>query len=64
MQMGVASRPPEYEHFTVETGKTAYTFASQCMYLIHRTNSETTMRYFTNSLTKSVLDGFHQKHFE
>ena len=23
-----------------------------------KTNSETTMRYFTNSLTKSVVDGF------
>ena len=34
--VGVASlphsRPPEYRHFTVETGKTAYTFATQCMY--------------------------------
>ena len=29
--MLVASRPPEYRHFTVETGKTAYTFATQCM---------------------------------
>ena len=27
------SRPPEYSHFTVETGKTVYTFATQCTYL-------------------------------
>ena len=24
------SQPPEYRHFTVEKGKTAYTFATQC----------------------------------
>ena len=24
------SRPPEHRHFTVETGQTAYTFATQC----------------------------------
>ena len=24
------SSPPEYRHFTVETGKTLYTFATQC----------------------------------
>ena len=34
MLVGVASLPhtcpPEYRHFTVETGKTAYTFATQC----------------------------------
>ena len=24
------SRPPEQRHFTVETGKTVYTFATQC----------------------------------
>ena len=33
MLVGVASlphsRPPEYRRFTVETGKTAYTFATQ-----------------------------------
>ena len=26
------SRPPEHSHFTVETGKTAYTFEKQCTY--------------------------------
>ena len=31
MLVGVASRLPEYRHFTVETGKTAYTFATQCI---------------------------------
>ena len=30
MLVGVASLPPEYRLFTVETGKTAYTFATQC----------------------------------
>ena len=36
MLVGVASlphsRPPEYRHLTVETGKTVYTFATQCMF--------------------------------
>ena len=35
MLVGVASlphsRPPEYRHFTVETGKTVNTFAKQCI---------------------------------
>ena len=34
MLVGVAflphSHPPEHRHFTVETGKTAYTYATQC----------------------------------
>ena len=36
MLVGVAllphSRSPEYMYFTVETGKTAYTFEKQCTY--------------------------------
>ena len=34
MLVGVASLPPEYRHFTIETGKTAYTFATQCKYIV------------------------------
>ncbi len=30
MLVGVASLPAEHRHFTVETGKTAYNFATQC----------------------------------
>ena len=35
MLVGMASLPPEHRHFTVEIGKTAYTFATQCTYILH-----------------------------
>ena len=45
MLVGVASHPPEYRHFTVETGKTAHTFATQCMYTIYmNTNNPVSRR--------------------
>ena len=31
------SRPPECRHFTAETGKTAYTFATQCIQILTST---------------------------
>ena len=67
MLVGVASHPHslplEYGHFTVETGKTAYTFATQCNLWLRLKKTSSVLVYFfgrkVNNFPCSLMPWFH-----